>query len=64
MKEIIDIVEVSEIGIDLDNPIRPTKNDSDDVDHRNSPRQKRSILHPGNDVVKGPGDIETDCRDG
>jgi hypothetical protein len=64
MKEIIDVVKVSEIGVDLDNPIRPTKNNSNDVNHRNPPRQKRSILHPGNDIVQCPGYVETDCRDG
>lgn len=36
MKQIIDIVEVSEIGIDLDDPIRPAKNDGDDVEHGNA----------------------------
>jgi hypothetical protein len=36
MKQIISIVEVSEISIDLDNPIRPTENNSDNIKHRNT----------------------------
>lgn len=59
----VDVVEVSEIGIDLHHPVRPGKNDSDDVDERDAAGQERAVLHPRNHVVHGPGDVEADDCD-
>lgn len=63
MKEIIDVVKEGKVGINLDNPVGPRKNDSDDIDHRNSPGKKRPVLHPGNDIVESPRNIQPDGGD-
>lgn len=59
----VDVVKVGEVGINLQYPVGPTEHDSDDVDARDSARQKRAILHPGDDVVESPADVETDSSD-
>lgn len=63
-EERVDIIEEGEIRVDLHNPVWPAQDHSNDVEERDSAREERSVLHPGNDVVKTPGDVQADCCDG
>lgn len=63
-KDLIDIVEIGEVSIDLQDPIRLHQQHGDDVEPRDPLRQERSILHPRDDFVQAPGDVEAYCCDG
>lgn len=57
-------MEISEVGIYFDDPVwLHEDHGANEYDARWS-REKRLDLHPGNDVVEGPGHVEKDCADG
>ena len=60
-EDLVDIVEVGEIGIDLDDPVGPAKHDGHDVDARDTAGEEGAVFHPCYHVVQGPGDVEPDC---
>lgn len=59
-EEIVDVVEVGEICVDFQDPVWPAEDHGYDIDEGDFSRQERPVLHPGNDVVKTPGDVEAD----
>lgn len=63
-KDLIDIVEVGEVGIDFNDPVRPAEDDGHDVGLGDSAGEERTVLHPGDHVVQGPGDVQSDRCDG
>lgn len=56
-KDIVDVMEVGKIGIYLHHPVRLRKDDRADEDPTRIFRKERFDLHPGDDVVQGPGYI-------
>ena len=53
-----------QVGDHLNDPVRLGKDDSGDVEDTSPSRQEWLVLHPSNDVVKTPGEVEEDGRDG
>lgn len=49
-------VEVGEVCINLQDPIRLDQNDGADVNETTLPLEEWFIFHPGDDIVQGPGD--------
>ncbi|EFE38490.1 hypothetical protein TRV_06819 [Trichophyton verrucosum HKI 0517] len=62
-EEHVNIVEESEVCIDLDDPIDLGQNDGADIEHRDPVGKKRFILHPGNHIMQTPRHVQPDCRD-
>lgn len=63
MKQIVDVVEIGEIRIHLYHPIWRRQDNSANVEVRNLFGQKRLILHPGNDIVHDPREVQEYRRD-
>jgi hypothetical protein len=62
-EDLIYIVKVCKVGVDFDNPVRLRQTDCDDVYARYSLREEGPILHPRDDIMKTPGDIQPNSAD-
>ena len=60
--DFIDVVEVREIGIDLEDPVWLRQGEGDDEDETRLAAQERLHLYPGHDIVQSPRDDEEDGR--
>jgi hypothetical protein len=59
----IEVVEVCEIGVDLQHPIPLSQNHSANVDPTGGTAQERLVLHPCNDIMQAPRcDEYRSCR--
>jgi hypothetical protein len=56
----VDVMEISEVGIYLHHPIRLDQDDGPDEDSAPEPREEGLELHPRNDIVQTPGCVEKD----
>lgn len=56
-------MEVCEVGVYFQNPIRLCKNYGSNIDKRHSAGEKRFVLEPGDDIVQRPGSVEEDGAD-
>lgn len=63
-KQITIVVEIQKVGSNLKYPVWLREGDSDDIRQTCAPAEKRSDLHPGNDIMHGPARVEKDCADG
>lgn len=64
MEQVVDIVEVSEVGVYLENPVRLRQYHRADVEQARLATEERLVLHPRDDIVHAPGYVEEDRRDG
>jgi hypothetical protein len=53
-------VEVGKVGVQLQHPVRLNENNCPNVYQVTSSLQKRTVLHPGNDIVQRPGRYKRD----
>lgn len=63
VEEVIDVVEVGEVGIYLDHPIRLRKYDSPDIEQADLSAEKWLVLYPRDHVVHAPRYVEKDRCD-
>lgn len=61
-KYLIDIIKIGEIRVYLKNIIWLCKSNRSDIKKTRFPSEEWAILHPRNNVVQTPRDIETDGR--
>lgn len=60
----VDVVEVGEVGVDLQDPVRLDQQHGGDVEQGDAAREERPVLHPCDDIMQTPGDVEADRRAG
>ena len=51
-KQLVDVMEVGEVRVYLEYPIRLRQDDSADEDQTDGPGQEGLDLHPGNNIVQ------------
>lgn len=62
-ENIINVVEICEIGVDFQNPVWLDHDDGYDVEETCFPAHEWLCLHPCYDIVKTPGNIQEDGCD-
>lgn len=62
-EDIIDVVEVGEVGIYFHHPVWLNEDDGADEEPARISRQEWLDLHPGNNIMQGPGRVEGDGAD-
>ena len=63
-EDVVDAMEVGEVGIDLNDPVWLDKDDGADVEEADGPGEKGFVLHPRNNVMEGPGHVERNGANG
>jgi hypothetical protein len=58
---VVDIIEVGKIGIYFQDPVRLGQNDSSDIEEADFAGKEGFALHPRNDIMHAPADVEEDC---
>ena len=60
-EDVVNAVEVGEVCVYLDNPVWLHQDHGPNKDEADPAGEKWFDLHPRNDIVEGPRDVEWDC---